>query len=483
VKNRYLALSLFAIITIVSVLFAACRKINESTDIGQGLIPPIDNINTFDTTIDVLAFNDTISQANDTVRLNRSQEHFVGIINNDIFFGRSDAKIFFELKPVSYTTYPFARPDSVKIDSIVLVLGFVEAYGDTVTPQQLSVYEINQNQKFKSDSNYLIRIPNFTYNTSAPLSFPAVQSFIPRNLDDSIKAFRDTTARQIRIKLDTLFARRLFNYDTSNAYKTDSIFKARFAGFAVESSNGNSVLGVDFGSVNTKLAIYYNYPKVGGGGRDTTVNYFFFTQVSAAAQYIKRDYSGTPLQASLGGTAPDPIIYMQNTPGTFATVQIPALATMSNRVIHRAELIVEQLYDGSDTVFQRPNEMYVDAYDTTLKNFRTIPYDVAFITGGDFNRQLFGTFPISAKDPSGNSIVIWKFNLSRYVQHVLTKTLPLYDLRLSSQFVFLERTGIPPAAALVGIGVNPTPIKGRVRVAGGTPGPQRMRMRLIYSKL
>lgn len=482
-KNRLLALSLFATITTVSILFSACRKINESTDLGQGLIPPIDNINTFDTTIDVLAFNDTIALANDSVRLNRSQEHFLGLINTDPIFGRTDAKIFFELKPVVFTVYPFARPDSIKIDSIVLVLGYVETYGDTLTPQQVSVYEINQNQNFRPDSNYLIRTLNFTYNTAAPLSNPSVQNFIPRNLDDSVKAFRDTTLGQMRIKLDTTFARRLFNYDTSNAYKTDSIFKARFAGFAVESNGGRSVIGINFGSINTKLAIYYNYPKVGGGGRDTTVNYFFFTQQSAAAQYAKRDYSGTPLDAALGGTTPDPILYLQNTPGTFATVQIPALATLSNRVVHRAELIMEQVYDPTDTIFPPPAEMYVDAYDTTLKNYRTIPYDVSFLTGGDFNRQLFGTFPLNAMDGAGKSIKVWKFNISRYVQHVLTKTLPLYDLRVSSQFVFLERTGIPPVASLVGIGVNPTVVKGRVRLAGGSPGPQRMRLRLVYSKL
>jgi hypothetical protein len=59
----------------------------------------------------------------------------------------------------------------------------------------------------------------------------------------------------------------------------------------------------------------------------------------------------------------------------------------------------------------------------------------------------------------------------------------LYEMRLSTPFVFLERTGLPPVAAIVGIGVNPTIVKGRIRVAGGTPGPQRMRLRIVYSKI
>ena len=36
----------------VAIVFSACRKINEATELGGGLIPPVDNINTFDTYLD-----------------------------------------------------------------------------------------------------------------------------------------------------------------------------------------------------------------------------------------------------------------------------------------------------------------------------------------------------------------------------------------------------------------------------------------------
>jgi hypothetical protein len=489
VKNRYIALSFIAIVATVAIVFSACKKINESTDLGGGLIPPIDNITTFDTSLTVQAFNDTFGLATDSQRLAASEEHFLGLINNDPFFGKTDARIFVELKPATYGVYPFPRKDSIKMDSIVLVMDYLETYGDTNIAQTINVYEINQASNFTRDSVYLIRKNDITYTNQ--LSFPSNQSFFPRNLDDSIKAFRDTTSHQLRIKLDTNFARRLFNYDTTNAYRSDSAFRTYFKGFALQSINtGNAVMGFDLSA--SKLAIYFRQPKTIGTLDSTNVSYFVFTQRSATANYVQRNYSGTPLLASLNnGTTPDPVLYIQNTPGTFSILKIPALSSLSNRTIHRAELIVEQLYDGSDTVFRAPDYLYLDASDPTITTdykFRTIPYDLSFTSSGALNFNALGVIPVNSVDASGHPIKVWKFNISRYVQHVLTHTQSLYDLRLLSPFTLNEKFGIPPAADITAtVFLNPAIVKGRVRLEGNTgpadPNPHRMRLRLIYSKL
>ena len=492
-KNRQIAFSFIAIVTTVAILFSACKKINESTDLGGGLIPPVDNITTFDTLIEVHAFNDTFGLSNDSQYLARSEEHFLGLINNDPFFGKTDARLFLELKPSIYGAYPFLRKDSVKIDSIVLVLSYLETYGDTNTAQTINVYELNNSNNFRYDSAYLIRKENFTYNTSFPLSLPG-QSFVPKNLNDSVKAFRDTTTNQLRIKLDTNFARRLFNYDTSNAYKTDSIFRERFKGFAIRSeAGGNAIMGFELGSVNTKLAIYYNNPKIGGGGRDTSVSYFFFTALSAASNYIGRDYTGFPSLASLNnGTNPDPVLYIQNSPGTYANIKIPGLSGVSNRVIHRAELIAEQLYDISDSTFYSPEGLYLDAFDNTItsnKKFRAVPFDLNFSFDQPTNLGPFGVIPYVTTDGFGNKIRTWKFNISRYVQHVVNGTQTAYDLRLYAPFTVSNKYIIPapsndPSSIF---NLNSTVAKGRIRLIGNTgvndPNPRRLRLRVIFSKL
>ena len=489
-NKRYSVLKIIAIIATVAIVFSACKKINEATELGGGLIPPIDNITTFDTSITVQAFNDTFGLANDSIYLSKNQEFFLGKINSDPFFGQTDARMFFELKPTFYKYYFANKPDSLYIDSVVLVLSYLETYGDTNTAQTVNVYELDQSNSFRNDTSYLIRKSNLTYS-----NLLGSKTFSPRTLDDSVKAYKDTTRNQLRIRLNNSFGTRLLSYDSSatSAYVNDSTFSSKFKGFALRSmSTGNAVMGFDLTGANTKLAIYYRHNKGGINKFDTTLAYFGFSGICAAANYVKRDYSGTPALASINnGPAPDPIIYMQNTPGTFANIKIPALSGLSNRVIHRAELIVEQLYDISDSTFRRPDYLYLDAADPSITasyKFRTIPYDISLNQSGSLNLGAFGCVPVRSVDGSGNPVNTWKFNISRYVQHVLTGTQSLYDLRLFPAYSIIEQYGIPPGTDFrVPVQLNPSIIKGRIRLVGNTgpfdTNPRRIRLRLIYSKL
>ena len=491
-KKEYFVLSAIAIVTAVAILFSSCRKINDYTEVGGDLIPPIDNIHTFDTSISVQLFNDTFALASDSEVLTRNDEQFIGLINNDPIFGKTDARLFLELKNPYYGAYPFSRKDSVKLDSLVLVLTYVDRYGDSTIPQLFKVYEITGPQAFHEDSNYLIRKEPFTYNTAVPLNALPYRNIIPSTLDDTVKAFLDTTSHQIRIPLDTSLARRFINYDTTNGYKNDSIFRTLFKGFAIRSEGGgNAVVGVSLTAANTKLAFYYSAPKVSGGGlRDTAVSYFYFTAQSGSANYVKRDYAGTPVAFAAGQPTEAPIGYIQKTPGTFANIKIPVLPTLSNRVIHRAELIVQQIYDPSDATFPPPERIYLDAYDPTITSsykFRTIPYslDVSAINGFDFVN--FGVLPLNDKDPAGNNIKVWKFNLSRYVQHIVNGTQTSYDLRLYAPLTIRGKAKIAGTTTDIDIPlntyVNGAAVTGRLRVGGGTHPTQKMKLRIVYSKL
>lgn len=490
-KIRSHVFSFLPVIATIAIVFSACKKINESTDLGGGLIPPVDNINTFDTTISVQTYNGIFDLAGDTQFISREEEFFLGRINNDPFFGKTDARMFLELKPLFYK-FAFANSDPTKlrIDSVVLVMSYIETYGDSSVAQTIDVFEIDNNVDFRADSAYLIRQNNFTYG-----NLLGSRSVLPMSLDDSVKAFKDTTKNQLRIRLNNSFGTRLLGYDSSatGAYFNDSIFRTKFKGFAVQSRNvGEAVMGFNLLSNNTKLAIYYHYDK-GTIVDSATVAYFGFNGMtalekgaSASANYITRDYSGTPVAATSGDIIEDPIAYIQASPGTYTTIKIPGLAGLSNRLIHRAELSFEQIYHSSDTIFRAPELLYVDAYDPTITKsykFRTIPYDLVYTPSG-FALNSFGVIPQTGFDAAGNKIKIWKFNLSRYVQHVLTKTQTLYDLRLFAPFSLNESHGIPPGTDQVfPFFVNPTIVKGRIRVGGGTHPSQKMKLRLIYSKL
>ncbi len=502
-KKRQLALTLGSILTGLVIIVSSCKKINETTELGGDLIPPIDNINTFDTTITIEAYNDlfTLGLADplkeDSTRSSYGDEQFLGVINNDPFFGKTDAQMFFELKPASYK-YTFEnKPDSLYIDSVVLVLDYLETYGDTLMPQTINAYEIDQASDFRVDTAYFVRRKdNITYT-----NLLGTKTVVPMSLKDSVKSYLDTTSRQLRITLNNSFGDRLLKYDTTagpnQAYISDSAFKSKFKGFALKSvAGGNAIMGFNLQGPNTKLAIYYRYEKGGVGNFDTTVTYFNFkayssyaTAGSAAHNYIERDYSGTPLLAAQGGTTPDPLVYIQATPGSFATLKIPGLAGLNNRVVHRAELIAEQVYHISDSIFPPPAFLFVDAYDPSLSKYLLMPYDLAFDASGALNLGAFGVSPINALDGLGNVVRTWKFNLSRYVQHVVNNTEPVYDLRLFAPFFVYDQyrplANSTPTEQQVSL--NPAMAKGRVRLAGNTgppdTNPHRMRLRIIYSKL
>ena len=180
-KHKHLALTLGAIFTSTLILFISCKKINESTTLGGDLIPVVDNITTFDTILTVEAYNDTFSVVTDTTKYNTSYTHYLGHIENDPFFGKTDAKLFLELLPPSAKYTFINRPDSLTIDSVVLVLDYVETYGDTLAPQTINVYEIPQSSNF-GDTSFTIRESN--YEKGGLLGSKVVE---PTLLNDSIK--------------------------------------------------------------------------------------------------------------------------------------------------------------------------------------------------------------------------------------------------------------------------------------------------------
>lgn len=476
------------------LIISSCKKLNESTELGDDVIPGVDGVNTFDTTLTVETYDSIFAPNKDSIRVTSNDDHILGNIVLDPIFGKTNAKMFFQMRPEGFP-WSFSgiyKKDSLYLDSVVLVLGWTGTYGDSMTPQRVRVFEMDQSNDFKIDSFsklYMLRQQYFTYSSSAL----GTKDFFPYQLNDSIKAFQDTTTSQLRIKLSNTFGRRLLDYDTTNAYKSDSAFKTYLKGFAVdaETSFGNALMSFGLsGNPNTKLAIYYRYTK--GGQDDTTVSYFQFASSSAQHNFIDRQY-GAPVVAASNDSGKDNIInqdnivYLMNTPGTYAVVKIPGLKPLSNRVINRAELIVEQVYDPSDKTFPPPDGMLLDAFDSAGGFYKFVPYDFGLDQQGA-PLISFGMYGKNTVDGSGNAIRVWKFNLTRYVQNTLTQKEPVHNFRLHTPYYvnakiregYSTNTGIYQNYAAY---LNSQFAFGRVRVGGGNHPTQRMRLRIIYTKI
>jgi hypothetical protein len=478
----------FSLLFIVS----SCKKLNEASEIGGDVIPGADGVNTFDTSLTSLQAYNHIFEANkDSAIVGLVNDQILGNISNDPLFGKTNAKMFLQLKP---EVYPWSfsgvyNKDSLYIDSVVLVLGWNSSYGDTNAPQKVTVKEIDQLSVFRADSFLTIRDPGPTATTLL-----GTKTFNPSNLKDSVKAFRDTTTGQLRIRLDNSFGQRLLNYDTAHAYANDSAFNTYFKGFAIEAdqSVGNALMALGiYNNPKTKLAIYYRYTK--GGKLDTTVSYFVVKPgASANHNYVNRfDFAGTPLLTASNTVGEDDLVYIINIPGSFATIKIPALRNLSNRIIHRAEFIVEQVYSSSDEMFPVPEALMLDVYDSTLGDYKFVPFDFSpSLQPGQpgIPNPSFGLYGKKTVDGVGNPIRVWKFDITRYVQNILTKQEPLHDFRLyTTRYSYsalkqgvINNTGL---YTYPGIVVNSRFAFGRVRVGGGNHPTQKMRLRLVYSKI
>ena len=187
-KKSYSVLSIFAIFSSIAFLFSACKKLNESTELGGGLIPVVDNIHTFETYLDVVSDNKVFQ---DTTKVYYNDNLGVGHISNDPEFGATHADAYFRISSSFYPYYPFINKDTLSIDSVVLSLSYNSYYGDTNSTQTLRVFEIDPNSGFTDTALYKYdHVPFAT--TGGQLGS---KTFQIKNLKDSILHIRkwDTT--------------------------------------------------------------------------------------------------------------------------------------------------------------------------------------------------------------------------------------------------------------------------------------------------
>ncbi len=455
----------------------SCTKI-DTTDLGQGLIPAVDNIKTFDTTIDVIVNNfDSVSSECDSVLY--SDLHALGVIDNDPYFGKTHANIYVEYKP---QTFPGTIADSIHLDSAFLVLSYSHTYGDSTQPQKVQVYGLTN--PFILDTAYTT-CSALPYDNSKLLG---EKMYIPKDLDDSIHSIREDAKNQLRIPLDTNFARGLLD---SVHLKSDSAFKEYLKGFAIvadQAFGGNALSYFDVIDLSSRVSVYATSTKTGLS--DSVVVYDYpFTQLSGQSNSIVRERGSSEITNNVSHPAAgDDFVYIQTSPGSYAELKIPGLTNLSNRVIHRAELITEQVYSTGtlDNYLTAPQILYLDTKDTSTDGkYIPIPCDFTYFSQQP-NFSVFGGVRTSANDFQGNPISKYVFNISRYVQSIVTKGSNNAVLRLRAPYNIVNSTNYidrcNQGVSVFNLTINNV-AEGRVKLYGSTTSPQKMRLHVVYSIL
>ena len=464
------------------LIFAwGCTKI-DSTRLGQGLIPVVDNVHTFDTSLYVIARN--YDNPADCDSVNRNDLHALGIISNDPLFGKTTANIYLEVKPV---VYPFTLPDhdidSLFLDSAVLVLSYTGSYGDTNTIQKVKAYQLTD--KFNADSAYYT-CNQLNYANLSPLG---ERTFAPKDLKDSVHAFRENSVNQLRIPISKALVQDWIN-TASTTFLSDSLFVNKFKGFAIipdPSIGGQALNYFSLSSADTRLSMYIRSSK--GTVKDTSIVDLSFTNYSNEANSIVRTRGSSEITNHL--THPvngDSLLYIQTSPGSYAEITIPGLSVLSNRVINLAQLIVDQQYSSTtfDDYFTPPQMLYLDTKDT-ITSGRYIPVPCDF-NGNELTTGFtyLGGHAVDVSDGAGHMVKRYTFNLSRYVQNIVTRNSynAIFRLRapyyIVNQLAYVDKCSqvVPPfSQVLNNIAV------GRVRLNGSNNTPTRIRLRIIYSVL
>jgi hypothetical protein len=511
-QKRILPTAIPAFILITLIAFS-CTKM-DTTTLAADLVA-VDNVNTFADTVTVTAAQGFFN--NDSTLIGKNDNHVVGNIINDPVFGTTQASVFVQLKPIFYP-FVFGNTGDVitALDSVVLCLSYKGAYGDTSAssiPQTFTAYEVSD-ANFRDSVN---KIRDIRASSSPAIIGTSIGSAVvtpqiaAQKVVFSTLKIKDSVDHQIRIKLSTVFANRLFHYDSTsvgpnNAFKNDSLFRSKVNGIAVKSTGGgNCLFYVNLAEAKTRIEFFYR--KTNNSVPDTVYQtfqmYSTYTttgSISSTANTVVRNYGSSPA----ANYATDPThLFLQTSPGTYATLKFPDLMTRPNRIIHRAYLVVEDDPfdpDVTDKIYTAPPYMYVDLRDsTTAVQYKPIYFDLN-ISSPYAPDQTVYYYPYSNVDPTGFGGTIltryssngkpftrYEINITRYIQQLLTKRSYNYDLRLYAPYSI--RYPQYPATPISGLG-SPVEIPyynalagGRVRIGSPLNATHPMRLVIIYSNI
>jgi hypothetical protein len=476
----------------IGFLFSACTRIG-TTELGLGLLPSMDSYNTKDTILDV---ETETADRPDSTLFYGSDDNVVGNITNDQLFGTTAATMFFQLKPSYFPYYTRGSKDSLVVDSAVLILSYKGFYGDSSNPVVLNLKRISSSTPLNLDINYASNYPE-AYNIQSDVSMANPYTLDFSRVQDSVINRFEAAKNQIRIPLNKTFTDLfLKTYDSLTAYKSDTTLRQYFPGFALtasSASNNNVLVRISLVDTNTKLALYYKTNSTTiTGARDTIVDYFKFSIYNNGyVNFVKRNRSTSEVSKHIG-VAKDSLVYVQTSPGTLVKIKIPGLKTFANKLIHRAELIAEQVPTASPNSLEpkltAPAYLFLGAYDSAFKLLRNVPNDYQ----GTANSTQFARFggKVIYKSIQGyDNVATYNFDLSRYMQGIVSRKDSIFDLRLmapvndSIKYVPQYPYNLSAGTDYISSYFANSPAIGRVRLGGGSHSKFRMRLRVYYSDL
>jgi len=349
-------------------------------------------------------------------RTDESSYNLLGAFNDPVF-GKTIADFACQYRLSGYPEFSKIE----QIDSLVLILGYKEVYGDISTPQHLKVYELASDIPFDDKFYQNVDLKGISKGEVLAEKYytPKFRKDSLSNLYGSTKRIpNDTVTQEISFKLSTTLINKLLAADTTINSNNDK-FLNYFKGLYIEASDlnqGGSLMKIE-GSV---LEMYFRNPAV----TDTVFDYKNNSNASRVSRFV-HDYTNAKFAAHINSQqVQDSLIYVQTTGGIRSKIYIPDLGIWSKLIpkykdnpdtthltINKAELIFTV-----DTTFSQPwtfkpsEQLVLSVIGKTESGKDTIflPSDHTFSP-----TYYDGTYNL--KDRT------YRFNIAQHIQDVIKK--------------------------------------------------------------
>lgn len=332
--------SFSATFLLVALMLMSCKK--DKSGIGSGVLPPGSALSSEG--VDTFALR-TYSISVDSVLSKNPRFNLLGKYN-DPYTGLVDASFYTQLSLSSFEQ-DFGDLNDIKMDSAVLSFRYGGYYGEP-SEHIFEIYEIDEDLDEDEDVIYYY-FSEVNIKTTNLVPMGNNEGVItPTPLENAVVG-NDTLQPQLRIPLDTVFAKSLMGLASNSSSNED--FKAGFKGLLCKvttptmAQGQGSVFYLESTNPASKLTVYYTTD-------DTIQNTFdiLITNPDVDFNAMSFDRSGTQLEQVINDTIPGLETFFAQAFQARAKIEFPSVSDIpETAILHSARLILPISYfAGSD---------------------------------------------------------------------------------------------------------------------------------------
>ncbi len=451
--------------------FFSLNACKEKSIVKPGtLIPPVDNINTFE----VKGFDISVQNTHfDSLRSNDYNYPIValGQISNDLFFGKTVAGAYMQFVP---PTEYFTFPDNITVlDSAVLVMPYLNfSYGDTdrsvvANALALKAYEITDPDFIYGDTNIANWYSSKTFQC-APTPIGEAEITLRSLSDTAYLLNNEKVTGLLRMPLSPSFGAYIINLPASDMV-SGTTFISKFKGIFLApdtTKNKNTLAYFSMTGGSSSNALYQNaiiefYYHI---ANDTALkrSVFPFTASNAYSNHIKRNYNGTPAQSFVNSNDSRYTMVIQSYPGFRSQVIIDLDDKIPHSLINKATLEITTIRTPDQKRFNPPTQLIINRINSD--NTISPVMDVLDATGAS-NTDYLAFLDAQPKVVMIDGVEYYRYNINipREIQRTLSLGEKQLRLRVATAQVY------PGAHRMIAYGPN-------------APEDLKIKLNVIYTK-